>query len=138
METIKDVVVKISPEREKFFGRSGTMLIPCPATVEALIREIPARKLLTTDALRQELAKRHNADVTCPAATQTALRTISRAAAENVPYWRVVKKDGALLPAFSVGESSHAALLTQEGFTLKADGKAPKVKNVAESLVRFS
>ena len=68
MDASQDIVVAISPEREKFFGRSGTMLIPSPETVAAFIQELPTNKLITTELLRQELAMRHQADVTCPAA----------------------------------------------------------------------
>jgi hypothetical protein len=36
-----DLIVDIPAERIKFFGTTGKMLLPCPATVAALIEQIP-------------------------------------------------------------------------------------------------
>ena len=36
----KDLIVEIPESRVKFFGRTGKMLLPSPATVAALIKEI--------------------------------------------------------------------------------------------------
>jgi hypothetical protein len=137
MDASQDIVVAISPEREKFFGRSGTMLIPCPATVAAFIQELPANKLITTELLRQELAMRHQADVTCPAAMQKALRTIARRD-DSVPYWRVVKKDGLPLSIFPGGATGQATLLEQAGFVMETKKEMLRVQNLAENLASFS
>jgi hypothetical protein len=138
MDASQDIVVAISPEREKFFGRSGTMLIPSPETVAAFIQELPTNKLITTELLRQELAMRHQADVTCPAAMQKALRTIARRTDDSVPYWRVVKKDGSPLSIFPGGVTGQATLLEQAGFVMETKKEMLRVQNLAENLASFS
>jgi hypothetical protein len=57
MESLEeDIVVDISQAREKFFGCSGKMLIPCKATVAAQVEKIPGNRLMTMDLLRKALA----------------------------------------------------------------------------------
>src|SRR5947209_7144104 len=106
-----DLIVDISEAREKYFGCAGKMLIPCSATVEALIRTVPAGALITTDLLRTELARRFDVQATCPAATGTALRQIGKASTPGVPYWRVVKQNGDVMSTFPGGAAGQAALL---------------------------
>ena len=55
MESQKDLIVDIPKERIKFFGGTGKMLLPSPATVAALIKKIPEHKLATTHLLCEEL-----------------------------------------------------------------------------------
>ncbi|MBO0777997.1 MAG: hypothetical protein J2P37_04135, partial [Ktedonobacteraceae bacterium] len=52
MEAQEDAIVDIPENRIRFFGTSGKMLLPSPATVETLIEKIPERQLMTTDLLR--------------------------------------------------------------------------------------
>ena len=137
METTQDLIVDISESREKFFGCSGKMLIPCPATVEALLKEVPAHQLITTELLRAELARRHEVQVTCPSATKQALQALANDPGKNVTYWRVIKKNGEMIASFPGGSHGHAALLRNEGFTTDVSGAKPKVINFKESLVQF-
>ncbi len=51
----EDVIVDIAEDRVKFFGGTGKMLLPSPATVAALIKKIPKRNLITTNLLCKEL-----------------------------------------------------------------------------------
>jgi hypothetical protein len=55
MELQEDVIVDIPKDRVKFFGGTGKMLLPGSATVAALIKKIPKRKLITTNLLCKEL-----------------------------------------------------------------------------------
>lgn len=137
MEATEDRIVDISESREKFFGCSGKMLLPCPATVAALLHEIPQNTLLTTAQIQKELAKRHNVQVTCPVAARKALQTIAQDSRQSAAYWRVVKKNGELLSIFPGGLQGHAALLTQEGHSIETGGKGPKVSHFRERLIRF-
>jgi alkylated DNA nucleotide flippase Atl1 len=113
------------------------MLLPSPATVAALIQEIPANKLITTELLRQKLTAQFNVQGTCPVTTQKALQAIAHNSSKNVAYWRIVNKNGGLIAKFPGGVEGHAALLRQEGYTIDTKGKIPKVKEFRESLVRF-
>ena len=53
MTMLEDVIVEIPQNRVKFFGTTGKMLLPSLSTIAALIKKIPAHKLITTDLLRQ-------------------------------------------------------------------------------------
>jgi alkylated DNA nucleotide flippase Atl1 len=137
MELQEDVIVDIPENRIRFFGGSGKMLLPSPATVAALIKEIPANKLITTELLRQKLTAQFNVQGTCPVTTQKALQAIAHNSSKSVAYWRIVNKNGGLIAKFPGGVEGHAALLRQEGYTIDTKGKIPKVKEFRESLVRF-
>jgi 6-O-methylguanine DNA methyltransferase, DNA binding domain len=136
MEQQEDVIADISPAREKFFGCSGKMLAPSANTVAAFLQKMPAHKLITTELLRTKLAAQFNVQATCPVALRKALQAIANDAGNKVAYWRVVKKKGELLSSYPGGLNTHAALLSKDGFVVDMTGKAPKVKDFEESLVR--
>lgn len=52
----EDSIVEINENKQGVFGTAGKMLIPCPATIEKQINEIPLNLLLTIDQLRKNLA----------------------------------------------------------------------------------
>lgn len=130
-----DIIADISKDREKYFGCSGKMLMPSPATVAAFVSTIPRNRLITMDRLQRELAHQFNVQVTCPVAARKALEAIAREASGAIPYWRVVKRTGELMPRFPGGLDGHAALLRKEGFSIDTSGKAPRVARLADSLV---
>ena len=127
-------VVRVPPRMQKRFG-TGTMLIPRPLDVDALIRRVPMGKLITVSRIRQVLAATAGADVTCPLTTGIFLRIAAEAAEERAehgdvdvtPYWRVVRDDGALFEKFPGGIRMQAERLSQEGHTVIA-GKKPRVR----------
>ena len=133
----EDMIVEISKEREKYFGCSGKMLIPCPATVAKLLAEIPKRKLIMMDSLRRELARRAGVQVACPPSTLNALKAIATDPAFEIEYWRVVKKNGELLTLIPGGIVKQFAILTEEGFKLDSSGKTPKVAGFSDYLIKF-
>jgi alkylated DNA nucleotide flippase Atl1 len=137
MDLQEDAIVDIPANRVRYFGRTGKMLLPSPATVAALIQTIPEHQLLTTDILRKKLTAQFNVQGTCPVTTRKALQAVARDSNTQVAYWRVIKKSGELLADFPGGVEGHAALLRKEGFPIEAHGKVPKVKAFAERLVRF-
>ena len=133
----QDAIVDIAPSQVSYFGGPGKMLLPCPATVAALIQKVPAHTILTTDLLRKQLAKQFNVQGTCPVTTKKALQTIANTADNDVPYWRVIKQNGELNAIFPGGVAGQADLLRQEGFVIDTNGKALKVKQFKASLVHF-
>lgn len=56
-------IVEIPPKMQKRFG-TGTMLIPRPLDVDALVRTIPKGRLATLSAIRERLARDQKAGVT--------------------------------------------------------------------------
>jgi hypothetical protein len=135
MEPQEDVIVDIPKDRVKFFGGTGKMLLPAPATVAALIKKVPKRKLITTNLLCKELTDQFKVRGTCPVTTQKALQAIAHGSSKNIAYWRVINTNGGLIARFPGGAAGQAALLVEEGFTIDTKGKVSKVKNFRESLV---
>ncbi|HYT49255.1 MAG TPA: MGMT family protein [Pyrinomonadaceae bacterium] len=127
------------------FGK-GTMLIPTPKLVDALIRKVPKGKLVTVSELRRRLAADFAADVTCPLTTGIFVRIAAEAAEEDrangrarvTPYWRVVKDDGSLNPKFPGGVDNQARYLRDEGFTLNRNRKTPRVEEFERRLMMLS
>ena len=125
----------------------GRMLIPKPLDVDALIRNVPRGKLATVAQIRERLAKDFHADLTCPLTTGIFLRIAAEAAEEDLrvgkreitPYWRVVKKDGALNEKFPGGTEAQAARLREEGHTIQPGKgkKPPRVEGFEKSLERL-
>ena len=133
----EDMIVDIPPERVKFFGTTGKMLLPSAASVKALLNKIPVNSLITTGDLRQQLTHQFQVEGTCPVTTQKALKVIAHEANQQAPYWRVVNQNGGLISQFPGGVAAQAARLQQEGFTIEASGKVLKVKGFKARLVRL-
>ena len=126
-------VVDIPPNWQPRGGR-GTMLIPSPRQVEALIRAVRKGQLITLTEIREVLAAKHMTDMTCPLTTGIFVRIAAEAAEEDAqagktritPYWRVVKEDGSLNPKFPGGAARQAERLRAEGHRIvPARGKRP-------------
>jgi hypothetical protein len=126
-------VVPIPPRMQKRFG-NGTMLIPSPREVDALIRTVSKGRIVTVSKMREFLAGKYAASVTCPLTTGIFVRIAAEAAEEEAragkvritPYWRVVKDDGSLNPKFPGGTKRQAERLRAEGHRiLPAKGKQP-------------
>lgn len=126
-------VEEVPPKMQKRFG-TGTMLIPSPREVDALIRTVPEGSVVTMSKIRESLAGKHGADVTCPLTNGIFVRIAAEAAEESAragdgkptPYWRVVKDDGSLNPKFPGGVKQQATRLLEEGHhILPGKGKRP-------------
>lgn len=144
METLQEAKVVAIPARlHKRFGR-GTMLIPRPLDVDALIRKVPRGKLVTQTQLREKLAQAAGANHTCPMTTGIFVRISAEAAEEAArngaaritPYWRVVREDGKLIEKLPGGPSAQAERLRQEGHEIDDAGKL-RVRGLERALVRF-
>ena len=141
-------VVQVPPRMQARFG-TGTMLIPRPLDVDGLMRKIPKGKLATVAQIREELARRCKADVTCPLTTGIFVRIAAEAAEEErgsgkksiTPYWRVLTSEGRLNAKFPGGVAAQKRRLMAEGHRLEnAMGKKPPVVKDFEKklLTRFS
>ena len=75
-------VVAIPPRMQARFGK-GTMVIPKPLDVDALIRRVPRGKMVTVFQLREELARCSKVDVACPLCTGIFVRISAEAAEER-------------------------------------------------------
>src|SRR5258708_30477211 len=95
---------------QKRFG-AGTMLVPSPREVEVFIRTVRKGSVTTISQIREFLAGKHSADVTCPLTTGIFVRIAAEAAEEDAsagkskitPYWRVSNENGPLHPECTPG-----------------------------------
>jgi len=137
-------IVQVPPRMQKRFG-TGTMVIPRPLDVDALIRQVPKGKLVTVAQLREELARRCKANVACPLTTGIFIRISAEAAEEErragkkivTPYWRVLSHEGRLNPKFPGGAEAQKKKLFAEGHRTEKSTKSkpPLVKNFEEALL---
>lgn len=138
--------VPIPPRMQKRFGR-GTLLIPRPLDVDAVMRLAKKGKLITQSQIRDELARQAGADASCPMTTGIFIRIVAEAAEEDrragkkriTPYWRTIRDDGKLNEKFPGGAKSQATILRKEGFSIERPrGKQPaRVKDHEKHLVKL-
>ncbi len=83
------------------------MLVPSAKLLDAFIQKIPKGKSVDVLGMREKLASKHKADVTCPIATGFVMKIVAEAAFEQLnageplknitPIWRVLDKDSKTL-----------------------------------------
>ena len=138
--------IEIPPRMAKRLG-TGTMLIPKPLDVDALIRKTRKGKLITVSEIRSRLARDNGVSITCPLTTGIFVRIVAEAAEEELhngkkqvtPYWRVIRDDGSLNEKFPGGVIAQARRLKEEGHSV-SPGKGkhpPKLMDFEKSLMRF-
>lgn len=137
----------IPPKMAKQCGVSaGTMLIPAPAEVDALMKQVPKGKLITTSELREALAAQHDATVCCPLtagifswiAAHAAQEALDAGAKRVTPFWRTLKSGGELNPKYPGGVEFARSKLEAEGHTAIARGKRWFIADYAKRLHRLS
>jgi hypothetical protein len=64
----------ITEKMSKRWG-TGTVVIPSPLEVDALMKSVPEGKLVTINQIREALAKKHKATISCPITTGIFART---------------------------------------------------------------
>ena len=96
-------VVPIGPTMSKQWGE-GTVVVPAPREVDAIMKSVPSGKLITIQEIRAIVAERHGATIGCPL-TVGIFAWIAAHAAEDdhkakrrgaTPYWRTLKSGGFL------------------------------------------
>lgn len=114
------------------------MLIAPPLAYDAIMKRIPAGKLMTSDRIRSYLAKEHQADYTCPLTAGIFINIAAKASEERgvdeTPYWRTLKKDGELNEKYPGGIDAQKARLEMEGHTVIQKGKRYFVKDFEDKL----
>jgi alkylated DNA nucleotide flippase Atl1 len=120
------------------------MLIASPREVQALLMRVPEGRVVRFGTLRAQLATRFAADYTCPITTGIFLRIAADAAEEErllgasalMPWWRVVRDDGALLTKLPGGAAAQARHLAREGHEIThVRGVPRKVADVESAAV---
>jgi hypothetical protein len=124
------------PKKGKIDGRmskrwgEGTMVIPAPVEVDAVMKKVRRGKLTTIDAIRRALATKHGTTIACPMTTGIFAWIAAHAADEAegegrvriTPYWRILKTGGELNPKYPGGIKNLRARLAAEGHRIIKKG----------------
>ncbi len=128
---------------KKYWGCDGTLVIPAPMEVDALMRTIPKGKLTTIGEIQSTLAKKHGVTQACPIATGIfawiAAHAADEATAEGkkrtTPYWRTLKSTGEVNPKYPGGVPKLATRLRAEGHKIVQKGKRFFVADYEKRLI---
>jgi alkylated DNA nucleotide flippase Atl1 len=135
-------VVPIGPTMSKQWGE-GTVVVPAPREVDAIMKAVPAGKLITIQQIRAIVAERHGATIGCPL-TVGIFAWIAAHAAEDdrkakrrgaTPYWRTLKSGGYLNEKYPGGVTAHKAKLEAEGHEIQQRGQKLVVADYEEFLI---
>ena len=134
----------INEKMSKRWG-SGTVVIPAPLEVDALMRKVSEGKLVTINLLREALAKKHKASIGCPMTTGIFAWVAAHAAEEQrqsgvediTPYWRTLKTGGVLNPKYPGGVEGLKKLLEAEGHKIVQKGKKHVVADYEKALIEL-
>ena len=139
-------IVPVPPRMQKRFG-TGTMVIPRPLDVDAVMRKVRKGKLITASQIGVAVVAQTEADCACPMTTGIFIRIAAEAAEEDrragkkriTPYWRTVKADGSLNERFPGGAKAQAAKLRAEGFAIepRKGTRPPKVREFERFLAKL-
>jgi len=137
-------VEKITEKMSKRWG-TGTVVIPAPREVDALMRRVPEGKLVTINEIRKALAKKHDASIGCPITTGIFAWVAAHAAEEQrqegkkdtTPYWRTLKTGGEVNPKYPGGVEKQRRLLEEEGHKVVQKGKRSVVVDYEKSLMEL-
>ncbi len=137
-------VQKIDEKMQKQWGM-GTVVIPSPQEVDALMKQVPFGKLITINEIRNILAKKHHATICCPITTGIFAWIAAHAAEEEAaegkpditPYWRTLKTGGILNDKYPGGVENVKNKLECEGHTVVKKGKNYVVENYENAAYFF-
>ena len=137
-------VVSVGPKMRKQFG-TGTVAIPAPREVDAIMKRVPAGKLITINEIRQIVARKHKADVGCHITCGIFAWIAAHAAEESradgakrvTPYWRTLKTGGELNPKYPGGVTALQKCLKKEGHRVQSRGKRFFVVDFEKDLVKL-
>jgi hypothetical protein len=121
----------------------GTMVIPAPLEVDAIMKTIPKGRLVTVDGIRARLASKHRVTIACPLTTGIFAWIAAHAADEAekegrrriTPYWRVLKARGELNAKYPGGITGLKRRLAAEGHRFAQKGGRCFVADYEKSLV---
>jgi len=138
--------VEIITEKMSQRWGTGTVVIPAPLEVDALMRSVPRGQVTTINQIREALARRHKATIGCPITTGIFAWVAAHAADEmafsgekNItPYWRTLKAGGELNAKYPGGVQEQAARLKEEGHIIEQSKKVLRVKDFAKKLAHLS
>ncbi len=134
-------VAQVTGSMSRRWGK-GTMVVPAPLEVDALMKKVPKGKLVTINEVRAALAAKHHATFACPLTTGIFAWIAAHAAQEAeaagdkriTPYWRTLKNGGQLNPKYPGGVGQNAKRLQAEGHQVTQRGKKSFVVGYEKAL----
>ena len=137
-------VEEITEKMSKRWG-SGTVVIPAPMEVDAIMKKVPKGKLITINEIRSILAEKHNATIGCPITTGIFAWVAAHAAEEQrregkkdiTPYWRTLKSGGNVNEKYPGGADGQKKTLEDEGHKIIKKGKKYIVVDYEKSLINL-
>jgi len=135
-------VIKPIPEKMAKRLGPGSMVVPSPADVDAVIRTVGKRKLVTAREIGASLARRDKTTVCCTVTTGICAWITAHAAHEAellgkpriTPYWRVLKPGGEINGKYPGGLAGIRKRLEEEGHVIVRQGKRLVVKDYEKKL----
>jgi alkylated DNA nucleotide flippase Atl1 len=135
---VERIPVRMSPR----WG-TGTIAIPAPAEVDAIMKQVPRGKLITIKEIQARIAAKHGATIGCPITTGIFAWISAHAAEEAAaqgkvkitPYWRTLKSGGELNPKYPGGVEQLRKRLEVEGHRVVARGKRFVVQDYERHLL---
>ena len=135
-------VETITPSQSRRWG-TGTLVIPAPLEVDALMRRVPAGKVTTINEIRAALARKHRASICCPITAGIFAWLAANAAEEDSqegrkrtnPYWRTLKAGGQLNPKYPGGIAALKKRLVAEGHRIIKRGQNYFIADYEQVLV---
>jgi alkylated DNA nucleotide flippase Atl1 len=123
---------------------TGTMVVPAPKQVDAVMRRVPQGRLITINEIRAYLARQHRVDIACPITTGIFAWIAAHAAEEAAaagrkkitPYWRTLKSGGELNAKYPGGIAALKRRLQGEGHKIARRGQRYFVVDFEKALVR--
>ena len=135
-------VVEIPEKMRKRYG-TGTMVIPAPLEVDAIMRQVPRGRLITINEIRKKLAETYGTTIACPLTTGIfawiaahAANEAALAGEQNItPYWRTLKSGGFLNEKYPGSIEEQRKRLEAEGHHVIPRGKKWMVADYQKFLV---
>ena len=135
-------VVKPIPVAMQAKHGQGSIVIPSPQEVDAIMQKIPETRLVTIFQISDQLAYEHGTTIACTVTTGIFATMAARAAGEDelagnavTPYWRCLKANGVLNAKYPGGIPALMSRLEAEGHTVVQKGKRFLVQDFEAKLV---
>src|SRR5574344_1534402 len=123
-------ITKITDEKgiQKWGGK--TLVIAPPSDYDKYMKQVPKGKVVTTNQLRQKVARDYQVEVCCPLTcgifVQVAAWASYQRKTDETPFWRPLKANGELNPKYPEAYDLQRKKLEEEGHTIIEKGRTTK------------
>ncbi|NLX64787.1 MAG: methylated DNA-protein cysteine methyltransferase [Clostridiaceae bacterium] len=135
-------IVEVTDPRAVSRYGGTRMLVAPPLAYDEIMKKVPKGKVITSDIIRDYLARKHDADYTCQLTAGLFINIAAHASAERktdeTPYWRTLKKGGELNEKYPEGIEGQKLRLEMEGHTIIQKGKKYFVKDYQDKLFKIN